>query len=293
MLQTYYWMSDFKHLASSNVLGDWIDYSNSNLRLFSDHGLSYINTVLNSLNFLYADDGNIDKDKANNTNTDDNNKNTNSASFIKPLSSYDNLLAISNSQFNKRLRSNDSLWHFRDHFDSVVNLESSMRQIPPFLSPFSIVDSLIDNYHTTFLNTLASVNETPHEVVKQTDATRLLRYYPAAQNTASSSPTEPNSAATTTDVTPLLMVYAPINRYHILDLSHERSIVQKFVSSGFDVFLLDWGERQSENKPTLVDYVEYMDQSVEQIRKTTRQEKINLYGYSWGGTLSIVYAAIH
>ncbi len=78
------------------------------------------------------------------------------------------------------------------------------------------------------------------------------------------------------------MIYAPINRYHILDLSPERSVVQKFVSAGFDVFLLDWGKNQSENKPTLADYVEYVDQSVDQIRKITKQEKINLYGYSWG-----------
>ncbi len=67
--------------------------------------------------------------------------------------------------------------------------------------------------------------------------------------------------------------------------------MQKFVSAGFDVSLLDWGERQSENKPTLADYVEYVDQSVEQIRKITKQEKVNLYGYSWGGTLSIIYSA--
>jgi poly(3-hydroxyalkanoate) synthetase len=58
---------------------------------------------------------------------------------------------------------------------------------------------------------------------------------------------------------PLLMVYAPINRYHILDLNPERSVVKKFVSAGFDVFLLDWGDRQSKNKPTLADYVDYID----------------------------------
>ena len=89
------------------------------------------------------------------------------------------------------------------------------------------------------------------------------------------------------------MVYAPINQYHILDLNPERSVVKKFVSAGFDVFLLDWGDRQSENKPTLADYIEYIDQSVEQIIKTTNQDKVNLYGYSWGGTLSIIYAATH
>ncbi len=287
-------MSDFKNLVSSNLLDDWIDYSKSNLRLFSDYGLSYINTVLSSLNLQFANDGNIDKHKVNNTNT---NTDNGPISHVNPFSYYDKLLKTSNSELSRRLRSKDSLQHFRDHFDSIVNLDSSLRQIPPFLSLFSVVDGFVDSYHTTFYNTLVSINEAPHEVVKQTDATRLLRYHPAAQNTISSSSLSERylnaATATSTAAAPLLMIYAPINRYHILDLSHERSIVQKFVSAGFDVFLLDWGERQSENKPTLADYVEYVDQSVEQIRKITKQEKVNLYGYSWGGTLSIIYAATH
>jgi poly(3-hydroxyalkanoate) synthetase len=62
--------------------------------------------------------------------------------------------------------------------------------------------------------------------------------------------------------TPLLMVYAPINRYHILDLTPDRSIVNQFLSRGFDVFLLDWGE-QKNNKSTVTDYINYIDDYVE------------------------------
>lgn len=296
-------MPNYRPLDPSNVTRDLIGYYNSNLRLFSDYGLAYLNTVLNSWGLQHKNDNNNNnKDKkmdfAYNDTTAANNY---PISFTNPLSYYDSLFAISDSEFSKRLRSKDSIQNFKDHVKSVVNLESSLRQASPFFPSFSSLDMFVDRYNLPFYNAVVSMNETPHKVVKQADATRLLRYHsPSASAQSidaspSPSPTEQNpvTATTTFSPPPMLMVYAPINRYHILDLSHERSIVQKFVSAGFDVFLLDWGERQSENKPTLKDYVEYVDQSVEQIRKMTKQEKVNLYGYSWGGTLSIIYASIH
>jgi polyhydroxyalkanoate synthase subunit PhaC len=290
---------------SSNVIENWMEYSKNNMYLFSDYGLSYINTILNSLNLRYAnDDNNINKDKINN-NT--NNNSSISSFIIDSLSKYDNLLYTSNYEFNKILRSKDSLQHFKDHIDSIVNLEKSIRQDSSYLLPFfSFLDSIIDN-HLIFLNTLISINETPYKIIKQEDATCLLHYYPDTQNSTLSLPTSSASASASASASeqvytsssakslspPLLMIYAPINRYHILDLSSERSIVKKFISAGFDVFLLDWGEKQSENKPTIKDYINYIDQSIEQIRKITKQEKINLYGYSWGGTLSIIYSSIY
>jgi polyhydroxyalkanoate synthase subunit PhaC len=87
------------------------------------------------------------------------------------------------------------------------------------------------------------------------------------------------------------MVYAPINRYHILDLTPYRSIVNQFASKGFDVFLLDWGE-QKNNRSRISDYVNYIDEYVEEIKKITNSDKINLFGYSWGGVLSMIYASL-
>ncbi len=308
-------MLDYRPLDPSNVIRDLIEYYNSNLRLFSDYGLAYLNTVLNSWGLQYKNDSdNNNRDKKINSVHNDTTaaNNNNSISFANPLSYYDSFLAISNSEFSKRLRSKDSLQNFKDHVKSIINLESSLRQASPFFPSFSHLDTFVDRYNLPFHNAVVSVNETPHEVVKQADATRLLRYHSAASASSTAASSSSSATAITTEQkhvtatttattfpphppppTPLLMVYAPINRYHIFDLSPERSIVRKFVSAGFDVFLLDWGERQSENKPTLADYVEYVDQSVEQIRNTTKQEKVNLYGYSWGGTLSIVYAATH
>ncbi len=51
-------MSDYMPLAFSDAINDWIEYLKSNSNVFSDHGLSFINTLLSSLNFQYANDVN-------------------------------------------------------------------------------------------------------------------------------------------------------------------------------------------------------------------------------------------
>ncbi|MDQ4073541.1 MAG: alpha/beta hydrolase [Thermoproteota archaeon] len=53
------------------------------------------------------------------------------------------------------------------------------------------------------------------------------------------------------------------------------------------------GENQGKNKPSLSDYVGYISRYVDHIRDLTKQEKINVYGYSWGGTMTLIYSAIH
>jgi polyhydroxyalkanoate synthase len=63
------------------------------------------------------------------------------------------------------------------------------------------------------------------------------------------------------------------------------------VSAGFDVYLVDWG-RQLNNKPSLSDYVNYIDKSIEQVKKITHSKQVNILGYSWGGVLSMIYSSI-
>ena len=164
-------MSKFNPLVPSKVLENWIEYVKSNMNLLSDYELSYIDAISNSLGLKYVSD--IDnKDKLKTVN-----KNNNFFSFINPLSFYDSLLYISNAEFSKHLSSSNSLQHFKDHINSIVNLESSIRRNSPYLFPFfSSIDNFIDN-NIKFLDPIVSFNETPYKVIKQEDATRLLHYY--------------------------------------------------------------------------------------------------------------------
>ncbi|WP_255167745.1 class III poly(R)-hydroxyalkanoic acid synthase subunit PhaC [Natrononativus amylolyticus] len=124
------------------------------------------------------------------------------------------------------------------------------------------------------------VGETPSEVVYEENKLRLLHY---------ESQTEEQH-----DV-PILVVYALINKPYILDLQPDRSVVKTLLESGFDVYLIDWGEPSPLDRSlTLEDYVDrYIDNCVDVVRERSSQESINLLGYCMGGTMSAMYAALH
>ncbi len=255
--------ADYSPSTSNKILDGWIELSTNNMNMFSGYWSSYIKKVSQLSNLVYPESSSDAQ---------------NSSNALTQNPYFPDFLSIGNSEFERLLRSRASLQYFKDFIGIILRLDSAQRQVFP-KSFLSYADDIIDN-SLSYPNSLVSVNQTPHEVIKQMDGVRLLHYY---------GPKEYNKGKY---ATPLLMVYAPINRYHILDLSPDRSIVNKFVSAGFDVFLLDWGEKQAENKPELSDYVQYVDQAFEEIGRVTKQEKINLYGYSWGGTLSLIYSAI-
>jgi len=203
--------------------------------------------------------------------------------FFTPYAFLSHFVDTTNSKLDEELRSKDFLQNFKNYMESIVNLDSVQKQNFGY-SSLSSIDSLIDKSLTSYNNNLVSINQTPNNVIVQIDGTRILHYFGGSNETLT---------ASTKYGTPLLIVYAPINRYHIIDLSPNRSIVNKFNSAGFDVFMIDWGEEQSKDKLTISDYVDDIDQALEIIRKTTNKEKINLYGYSWGGTLCLIYCALY
>lgn len=216
---------------------------------------------------------------------------------------YAGWLKYTDAQFTKHLRSNIFLESFQRYVDELIDANRYVKKIG-YLSPLSLLDDCIDN----LLKTLSSIESaiffsTPHEIVHRKDDTRLLRYYyyhkahkdkekDGKQEQELQPEEDLDSDGKLEYKTPLLMVYAPINRYHILDLTPDRSIVNQFVSRGFDVFLLDWGE-QKNNKSTVTDYINYIDDCVEDIKKITNSDKINLFGYSWGGVLSMIYTSLY
>jgi polyhydroxyalkanoate synthase len=94
---------------------------------------------------------------------------------------------------------------------------------------------------------------------------------------------------------PLLLVFSLISRSYILDLTPGNSFVEHLLQAGFDVYLLDWGEpdeRDAQNG--LEDYVDdYIPAAIERIRELSGHDEVNLFGYCFGGDLSLLYAAHH
>ncbi|MFQ5846854.1 MAG: class III poly(R)-hydroxyalkanoic acid synthase subunit PhaC [Candidatus Methylomirabilales bacterium] len=124
------------------------------------------------------------------------------------------------------------------------------------------------------------VGVTPHDVVYQENKLRLLHYHPVAEKVSP---------------LPLLMVPAMINRYYVLDLKPGRSLVEYLLTRGVDVYMLDWGIPGPEDRALTWDhYISvYLHNVVRQVRKESRAEGVSLLGYCMGGTMTVIYTALH
>lgn len=117
-----------------------------------------------------------------------------------------------------------------------------------------------------------NIATTPGEVVYQNDLIQLIQYAP-----------------TTPDVfkTPLLIVPPWINKYYILDLRPDNSMVRWLVEQGHTVFVISWVNPSLDLSGKTFD--SYMQEGIldalNQIEKATGEGKVNVIGYCIGGTL--------
>ncbi len=128
------------------------------------------------------------------------------------------------------------------------------------------------------------VGQTPKDVVWQRGRTQLWHYR--------------NDEQTYGGVRyrpPLLIVFSLVSRSYILDLTPGNSFVEQLLEAGFDVYMLDWGEpdeRDAENR--LEDYVDdYIPAGVDRVLELSGADEVNLFGYCFGGDLTLLYAAHH
>jgi polyhydroxyalkanoate synthase len=120
---------------------------------------------------------------------------------------------------------------------------------------------------------------TPHRVHSESRLARLL-HYPARG---------PAKAA------PILIVSSLINRYYVLDLLPEISVIDQLCGRGFDVWVLDWKAPGAEG-PAL-GFADYVDGAIldgaTQAAAASGAESVALIGYCMGGTLATLFAARH
>ena len=94
---------------------------------------------------------------------------------------------------------------------------------------------------------------------------------------------------------PTLVVYAMVNRYTMLDLQPNRSMISNLLDQGMDVYLIDWGYADRMDRYlTMDDLINgFIDDCVEHIREQHSLDAVNLLGVCQGGTFSTIYAALH
>jgi polyhydroxyalkanoate synthase len=95
--------------------------------------------------------------------------------------------------------------------------------------------------------------------------------------------------------TPVLVAYAMVGSWTILDLQPDRSFLRNLAEGGCEVYVLDWGHPtaadQFDDFSDLVDI--YMDGLVDVICERHDIPSVNLLGVCQGGVLSLIYASLH
>jgi polyhydroxyalkanoate synthase len=123
------------------------------------------------------------------------------------------------------------------------------------------------------------VGQTPKDVVWTRGKARLFRYHSDRR----------------TRVRPLVIVFSIVSRSYILDLRPGRSFVENMLGHGVDVFLLDWGEADAvDSTNTLETYADnYMPRALRAACETAGTDEVDVLGYCFGGTISVLSVAGH
>lgn len=94
---------------------------------------------------------------------------------------------------------------------------------------------------------------------------------------------------------PVLLVPSLVSRAFILDLQPGNSLVEYLIGQGLDVYMMDWGEpNEADAGNTLETYTHaMMPRAVRTIDKRHDGAGVTVFGYCFGGILTLLYAASH
>ena len=127
----------------------------------------------------------------------------------------------------------------------------------------------------------AKIGQTPKQLIWSLNKAKLYRYAPVV-------PEEQRHK------TPLLLVFAIMNRPHVLDLRPGHSFVEYMLNRGHDLFLLDWGVPGPEDSELKYDdYVlEYLPRVIRKLKSVTGTSEFNMLGWCLGALISTLYASL-
>ena len=117
-----------------------------------------------------------------------------------------------------------------------------------------------------------NVAMTPGAVVYENELFQLVEYAPITEKVHER---------------PLLLVPPCINKFYILDLQPDNSLVRYALSEGHRVYMLSWvNADESLAHKTWDDYIEDgVIRAIQEVRAISRQDQINALGFCIGGTL--------
>lgn len=117
-----------------------------------------------------------------------------------------------------------------------------------------------------------NIAATPGEVVYQNDLIQLIQY---------------KSSTKKVYRRPFLFIPPWINKYYILDLSKENSLVRWLINQGYTVYMISWVN--PDKRHSHKNFEDYMQEgplaALDIIQKITDESMVNAAGYCIGGTL--------
>jgi len=123
---------------------------------------------------------------------------------------------------------------------------------------------------------------TPYDIVHREGASRLLRFRAPGGGPRRLSP-----------FPPIVLVPSLLQRWTILDLAPGASLVAALMSSDMDVFAVDGGELAGERHLDLDGFLARLRRFRREVSAITRGPRVTLMGYSQGGTIAAIDAALH
>jgi polyhydroxyalkanoate synthase len=92
---------------------------------------------------------------------------------------------------------------------------------------------------------------------------------------------------------PVLLVMSLVTRPTVFDLQPGNSLIEQFCGAGFDVWMIDWGEPgPADSQNTLETYCDdYIPWAVDVTAGHTSFDSVTLFGYCFGGFLSVLSVA--
>jgi polyhydroxyalkanoate synthase len=131
------------------------------------------------------------------------------------------------------------------------------------------------------LTTDARIAQTPKTAIWSLNKAKVYRYTPVL-------------AEDKRHRLPLLLVFAIMNKPHVLDLRPGHSFVEYMLGHGYDVYLLDWGVPGPEDRNLKFDdYVlDYLPRATRAVKSVSRTSEFSMLGWCLGALISTLYASL-
>jgi class III poly(R)-hydroxyalkanoic acid synthase PhaC subunit len=184
------------------------------------------------------------------------------------------------STFDAELRSNLEQKEFSKSLSALVDSFAEFASVGHHDKLYRYLETMICNYDNLIEPIRDTINRTPSEIIPMGGTFEVHHY-------KTDSPQKFK--------TPILVVGSLINRHYILDLLPETSIIRQFQQLGFDVYATDWRMPTVKDEDmSLASYAhDFLENAVDKVEEVTGSRNVTLFGYCWGGILSLIYSAIH